>query len=404
MKILVINCGSSTIKYQLYDMEKSLVMAKGRCDKIGLESSNMLYKNLVKNVGLDEVPTKMKNHKEAVMELIKVLTDSEIGVIKSFDEISAVGHRVVQGGDIFKEATLIDEDVMKKIDMLSEFAPLHNPGALMGINAMIDINKDMVNVAVFDTAFHQTIPEYNYRYAIKEEYYTKYKIRKYGAHGTSYLYILNRLEELLKKPKKEINAIVCHLGSGASVCAIKDGKSYDTSMGFTPLEGLMMETRCGDIDAAAVTKIMEKENLSPKEVETVLNKECGRLGVCGIPDERLLIEAAKNGNEKAELARKMQTTRTKKYIGAYMAELNFVDAIVFTGGVGENNPCERERTISNMENLGIILDDERNNNARKEATLISKDTSKIKVFMIPTDEELEIAKETREIYLKVKGM
>lgn len=404
MKILVINCGSSTIKYQLYDMEKSIVMAKGRCDKIGLDSSNMLYKNLIKNVGLNEVPTKMENHEEAVRELVKVLTDNEIGVIKSFDEVAAVGHRVVQGGDIFKEAALINEDVINKIDMLSEFAPLHNPGALMGINAMISINKNMVNVAVFDTAFHQTIPEYNYRYAIKDEYYDKYKIRKYGAHGTSYQYILNRLEELLNKPKDKINAVVCHLGGGASVCAIKNGKSYDTSMGFTPLEGLMMETRCGDIDAAAVTKIMEKENLSPREMENILNKECGRLGVCSIPDERLLIEAAKNGNEKAELARKMQTTRTKKYIGAYLAELNLADAIVFTGGVGENNPCERQRTLENMENLGIVLDESRNNVARKEETLISSDVSKVKVYMIPTDEEFEIAKETNEIYLKVKGM
>lgn len=404
MKILVINCGSSTIKYQLYDMEKSIVMAKGRCDKIGLDSSNMLYKNLINSAVLDEVPTKMRNHKEAVEALIKVLTDKEIGVITSFDEISAVGHRVVQGGDIFKEATLVTKDVMEKIDKLSEFAPLHNPGALMGINAMININPNIVNVAIFDTAFHQTIPDFNYRYAIKEEYYTKYGIRKYGAHGTSYVYILNRLSELLNKPKDKINAIVCHLGSGASVCAIKDGKSYDTSMGFTPLEGLMMETRCGDIDAAAVTKIMEKENLSPREVENVLNKECGRLGICGIPDERLLIEAANNGNEKAILARKMQTMKTKKYIGAYMAELNGTDAIVFTGGVGENNPCEREKTVSNMESLGIELDHDRNWSARKQEALISSDNSKIKVFMIPTDEEFEIAKEAKEVYLKVKGM
>ncbi len=280
MKILVINCGSSTIKYQLYDMENNIVMAKGRCDKIGLDSSNMLYKNLVSNVGLDEVPVKMMDHKEAVNELMKVITDEKIGVIKSFNEISAVGHRVVQGGDLFKEATLVDDEVIKKIDYLSDFAPLHNPGAIMGINAMKEINPNIVNVAVFDTAFHQTIPDFNYRYAIKEKYYTEYGIRKYGAHGTSYLYILNRLSDILNKKKEDINAIICHLGGGASVCAIKNGKSYDTSMGFTPLEGLMMETRCGDIDPAVVTKIMEKENLTPKQVEEVLNKECGRLGVC----------------------------------------------------------------------------------------------------------------------------
>ena len=400
MKILVINCGSSTLKYQLYDMEKDIVLAKGRCDKIGLESSNMIYKNLVGKVSLDEVPTEMQDHKQAVAELVKVLTDEKIGVIKSFDEISAVGHRVVQGGDLFKEATLVDDEVIKKIEYLSDFAPLHNPGAVMGINAMKAINPNMVNVVVFDTAFHQTMPDFNYRYAIKEEYYTKYGIRRYGAHGTSYEYILNRLSEILNKKKEDINAIVCHLGSGASICAIKNGKSYDTSMGFTPLEGLMMETRCGDLDPAVVTKIMEKENLTPKEVDNVLNKECGRLGICGIPDQRQLIEAANNGNEKAVLARKIQTNRTKKYIGAYMAELNRTDAIVFTGGVGENNPCERELTISNMESLGIILDDKRNHEVHGNEALISSDESKIKVYMIPTNEELEIAKETEIVYLK----
>lgn len=294
MKILVINCGSSTIKYQLYDMDKNEVMAKGRCDKIGLDTSNMIYKNLITGDKIDQEPAPMKDHKEAVSQLISVLTDKKIGVIKSFSEISAVGHRIVQGGNIFSEAVVVTDKVKKDIDYLSDFAPLHNPGALMGINAMQEINKDMMNVVVFDTAFHQTIPDYNYRYAIKEEYYTKYGIRKYGAHGTSYVYILGQLEKLLNKPKDKINAIVCHLGSGASVCAIKDGKSYDTSMGFTPHEGLMMETRCGDIDACAVTKIMEKENLTPRQMETVLNKECGRLGVCSIPDERQLIEAANN--------------------------------------------------------------------------------------------------------------
>ena len=292
MKILVINCGSSTIKYQLYDMDSSKVMAKGRCDKIGLDSSNMIYKNLITGDVIDEKPVKMNDHNEAVKELIKVLTDKKIGVIKSFDEISAVGHRIVQGGSIFKEATIVTDKVKEDIAYLSDFAPLHNPGALMGINAMQKINPNMINVTVFDTAFHQTIPDYNYRYAIKEKYYEEYGIRKYGAHGTSYVYILNQLEKILGKPKENINAIVCHLGSGASICAIKNGKSYDTSMGFTPHEGLMMETRCGDIDACAVTKIMEKENLTPRQMETVLNKECGRLGVCGIPDERQLIEAA----------------------------------------------------------------------------------------------------------------
>ena len=255
-------------------------------------------------------------------------------------------------------------------------------------------------VGVFDTAFHQTIPDYNYLYAIDYKYYTNNKIRRYGFHGTSYQYILGRLEEILGKKKDDINAIVCHLGSGASICAIKGGKSYDTSMGFTPLEGLVMETRCGDLDPSIVVRLMKDENLTPDEVETILNKKSGRLGLCGIGDQRQLIQAEQSGNEMAKLARKIQTHRNKKYIGSYIAELNRVDAIVFTGGNGENNAIEREDVVSDLECLGIELDKEANNISSGKEAKISKDSSKIGIYVIPTNEELEIAKQTREIVSK----
>jgi len=396
MKILVINCGSSTIKFQLYNMDNNEVIAKGRCDKIGVESSNLIYKNVRDNISYVR-PEPMNNHKEAMEVLIRHLTDNKEGVITNFDDITAVGHRVVHGGEKFSKAVLVDEAVINEIDKLSDIAPLHNPAAIMGIRTILEINKNMRNIAVFDTAFHQTIPVYNYLYAIKREFYEKYGIRRYGFHGTSYIYILNRLSEILDKPKSEINAIVCHLGGGASICAIKHGVSHDTSMGFSPLEGLVMETRCGDLDPAIVTKLMEKENLSIQEVNDLLNKESGRFGICGIGDERQVIAEANSGNAKAILARQIQTNRTKKYIGAYMAELNRVDAIVFTGGIGENNFCERDMTLCDMEYLGIKIDKERNLSGSAKEALISRDDSRIPIYVIPTDEELEIANQTEQI-------
>ena len=396
MKILVINCGSSTIKFQLIDMEEKKVMAKGRCDMLGYEESNILYKNLItgKNV---EYEVLMPTHKEGMEVLLDTLMNKEYGVIKDLNEIGAVGHRVVHGGESFSKAELVTDEVFDEINNLASLAPLHNPGALMGIQAIKDVAKDLKNVVVFDTAFHQTIPDFNYLYAIDRKYYEKYKIRRYGFHGTSYMYILERLSKALNKDKKDINAIICHIGGGASVCAIKDGKSYDTSMGFTPLEGLLMETRCGDIDPAVVTKIMKEENLTPDEMDTLMNKKSGRLGFAGIGDFRQLKEAALKGNEIAKLTRKMQANRTKKYIGAYMAELNRVDAIVFTAGVCENNPDEVEMIISDMDNLGIELDKSKNIKVEDDKLLISKDTSKVKLYVIPTNEELEIAKQTEDV-------
>ncbi len=397
MKILVINCGSSTIKFQLIDMENNNVIAKGRCDKIGYEDSNLIYKNMLNNKRIDERPIDMPDHKIGMKVLLETLQDKEIGVISNIEDISAIGHRIVAGGDIYSKATLIDEKVIQDILDLAEIAPLHNKGALMGINALREVASNIPNIAVFDTAFHQTIPDYNYLYAINRKYYEENKIRRYGAHGTSYAYIIKRLSELMNKPKDTINAIVCHIGSGASICAIKNGKSYDTSMGYTPLEGLVMETRCGDIDPAIILKIMKIENLSIEDMDDLLNKKSGRLGYTGIGDFRLMSEAARNGNEYAKTMRKIQANRTKKYIGAYMAELNHVDAIVFTGGIMENNYDEIEMVISNMEELGIELDEERNKALCRNEGLISKDSSKIKLYIIPTNEELEIAKQTMEV-------
>lgn len=400
MKVLVINCGSSTIKFQLINMENNELIAKGRCDKIGYDSSNILYKNVLTGSSLDEIPVSMPTHKEGMEVLLDTLMNKQYGVIKSIDEIYAVGHRMVHGGEEFKDAQLVTDELLKEVDKLSPLAPLHNPGCIMGVKAIMEIAPNLKNVVVFDTAFHQTMPDYNYLYAIDYNYYEKYKIRRYGFHGTSYKYILSRLEEKLNKKKEDINAIVCHLGGGASICAIKNGKSYDTSMGFTPLEGLVMETRSGDLDPAIVTKLMREENFTVDQIDEVLNKKSGRLGLSNIGDFRMLKEAALNGNERALLTRKIQANRTKKYIGAYMAELNRVDAIVFTGGVLENNPDEIEMTVSDMENLGIILDKKRNDEGLRKESLISADESKIKMFVIPTNEELQIARETVEVIEK----
>lgn len=397
MKVLVINCGSSTVKFQVINMQDESVIAKGRCDKIGYEDSNLIYKNVINGKSIDEVPYAMPNHSEAMKVLLEKLMDEEYGVISDVSEIYAVGHRIVHGGEKFSGSVLLTDEILNEVKELSPLAPLHNPGCIMGVEAIREIAPSLKNVGVFDTAFHQTIPDFNYIYPIPYKYYEEYKIRRYGFHGTSYMYILDRLTDILNKKKEDINAIVCHLGGGASCCAIKNGKSYDTSMGFTPLEGLVMESRSGDIDPAIVTKIMREENLSADDVDKILNKESGRQGLTGIGDFRLMKDAASEGNEKAILARKIQSNKTKKYIGSYMAELNRVDAIVFTGGVLENNADEIEMTISNMEHLGIILDKERNEKGSRKESLISSDDSKVKLFVIPTNEELQIAKQTLEV-------
>src|SRR5574344_198059 len=380
MKILVINCGSSTIKFQLIDMSTDEVIAKGRCDKIGYSDSNLIYKNLRDSKKIDEELIDMPDHKVGMKVLLDTLQSKDFGVITDISEISAIGHRIVAGGDRYSSAALVNDKVLKDILELAEIAPLHNKGALMGIK---EVASNIPNVVVFDTAFHQTMPDYNYLYAIDKKYYTKNHIRRYGAHGTSYAYIVDRLSKFLNKKKEDINAVICHVGSGASVCAIKNGKSYDTSMGYTPLEGLVMETRCGDIDPAVILKIMKIENMNVDEMDDLLNKKSGRLGFTGIGDFRIMKEAAIKGNKDAILMRKIKEKKKKKYIGAYMAELNHVDAIVFAGGIMENNADEIEMVISDMEELGIELDKEKNEKTCRGEGIVSKDKSKIKLYVIP---------------------
>ncbi|MEQ3345845.1 acetate kinase [Peptoniphilus senegalensis] len=395
MKILVINCGSSSLKYQLIDMETEELMAKGLVERIGIEGSRIKHETIGKEKKTIETP--MQDHKRALELVMESLTNEEYGTIKSLDEIDAVGHRVVHGGEDFAQSVVIDEKVLKGIEDNVEIAPLHNPPNIMGIKACQRLLPNVKQVAVFDTAFHQTMPAESYIYALPYEYYEKYKIRRFGFHGTSHRYITKRAAEMLGKDLNEVNLITCHLGNGSSICAVKNGKSIDTSMGFTPLEGLAMGTRCGDLDPAILPFIMEKENLSAEELNTLMNKKSGVLGISGVSSDFRDIEAARDeGNERAKLALDIFEKRVRGYIGSYMTELDHVDAIVFTAGVGENSVEMRESIVNGLKSLGIKIDAERNN-VRGEDKLISADDSSIKVLVIPTNEELMIAKDTLEL-------
>ncbi|MDP4134187.1 MAG: acetate kinase [Bacillota bacterium] len=395
MKILVINAGSSTVKYQLINMEDDTVMAKGICDRIGNEGSNIEFRPM----GRDKIVVEkdMPTHAAAVKIIMEFLTDPEIGVIKSMSEIYAVGHRVVHGGEYFNKSVIITDEVKKAVEACIPLAPLHNPANLTGILACEEAMPGVPMVAVFDTAFHQTMPREAYMYALPMEMYQKHKIRKYGFHGTSHKYVSERCAALMGRPIEELKIITCHLGSGASVCAIKGGKSVDTSMGFTPLDGLVMGTRCGSIDPAVVTHIMEVYGLSTKEVNDLLNKKSGVLGVseigCDFRDLELLYY---KGNERAILALDMSHYSIKKFIGSYIAAMGGVDAIVFTAGVGENNAFMRKEVLKAFEYLGVKVDDERNNVRGKEREITTED-SKVKGFLIPTNEELAIALETQAL-------
>lgn len=395
MKILVINCGSSSLKYQLIDMETEELMAKGLVERIGIDGSRIKHETIGKEKKTIETP--MQDHKRALELVMESLTNEEYGAIKSLDEIDAVGHRVVHGGEDFAKSVIIDEKVLKGIEDNVEIAPLHNPPNIMGIKACQKLLPNVKQVAVFDTAFHQTMPEESYIYALPYEYYEKYKIRRFGFHGTSHKYITNRAAEMLGKDVNEVNLITCHLGNGSSICAVKNGKSIDTSMGFTPLEGLAMGTRCGDLDPAIIPFIMEKENLSTEEVNTLINKKSGVLGISGVSSDFRDIEVARDeGNKRAKLALDIFEKRVRGYIGSYMTELDYVDAIVFTAGVGENSIEMRESIVNGLKSLGVKIDPERNN-VRGEDKLISADDSLIKIFVIPTNEELMIARDTREL-------
>ena len=395
MNILVINCGSSSLKYQLINMKNEDVLAIGLVERIGIEGSRVKHTASGKETVVIEKA--MSDHKVALEIVLNAIVDSEYGVIKSMDEIDAVGHRVVHGGEKFTKSVKIDGEVVKGINECSELAPLHNPPNMMGIEACQELMPNTPMVAVFDTAFHQTMPETSYMYALPYELYEKYGVRKYGFHGTSHKFVTDRAADMLGKEIKDTNIITCHLGNGASLTAVKGGKSIDTSMGFTPLEGLVMGTRTGDIDAAVVTYLMGKENMNIEEMNNLLNKKSGVLGISGVSsDFRDIEQAAEEGNKRAQLALDVFHNRVKKYIGAYAAIMGTLDAIVFTAGLGENAKETREEICKGLGIFGIKIDKEKNNIRGKE-TVVSTDDSKVKVLVIPTNEELVIARETKSL-------
>lgn len=395
MKVLVINCGSSSLKYQVLEMENETLLCKGLVERIGIEGSVLKHEKAGEDKYVLETP--MDDHKDAIGHVLETIVDPVHGVAKSMDEISAVGHRVVHAGEKYASSVVITEDVMEALDDCTDLAPLHNPPNILGIRACQELMPTTPMVGVFDTAFHQTMPAESYIYAIPYEYYTKYKVRRYGFHGTSHKYVAQRAAEMLNRPLDELKIITCHLGNGASVSAIKRGICVDTSMGFTPLEGLVMGTRSGDIDPAIVTYIRQKENLPQGEMNNILNKKSGILGISGISsDFRDVEKAGEEGNERAQLAQRVFAHKVRFYIGAYMAEMNGVDAIVFTAGVGENDMGMRDIICQDLGNLGIKLDLIRNKVRGKE-TLISADDSRVKILLIPTNEELMIARDTVEL-------
>jgi len=392
MKILVLNCGSSSLKYQLFDMTDESVLAKGICEKIGMEGSFNKHE-----AGENEIKAEivMNDHADAIKIVMNNLINKDFGVIKDMSEISAVGHRVVHGGEDLYESVVIDEKIKKAIDSCSELAPLHNPPNLTGITACEKLMPNVPQIAVFDTAFHHTMPKKAFLYAIPYVHYKKYKIRKYGFHGTSHRYVSARAAAMLGKPIEDLKIITCHLGNGASICAVRNGESVDTSMGFTPLEGLVMGTRSGNIDPAAVLYLMEKENLSSKEISSLLNKESGVLGLAGIgkSDFRDIEKAVGEGVENARLALDIFSYRVAKYIGEYAAAMNGVDAVVFTAGIGENAPGQREEICDYLTYLGLEIDSAKNNCRGKEID-VSSEKSRVRTLVIPTNEELVIARDT----------
>ncbi|MBE9912849.1 acetate kinase [Paenibacillus donghaensis] len=396
MKILVINAGSSSLKYQLYDMTDESVLAKGLVERIGMDSSILTHKP----TGRSEVTevSEILEHTTAIRKVLALLTDPDHGVIGSVDEIEAVGHRVVHGGEFFSESALVDGDVKSKIRQLFDLAPLHNPASMMGIKASEANMPNVPQVVVFDTAFHQTMPEHAYLYAIPRVLYKKHKVRRYGAHGTSHDFVSKTAAEFLDRPLEDMKIIVCHIGNGASITAVKGGESVDTSMGMTPLEGLMMGTRSGDLDPAIVPYVMNKEELTVSEVNSMLNKHSGLLAISGISsDMREITEGMQNGDANSKLAFDMYEYRLRKYIGSYAAAMNGVDVIAFTAGVGENSVVLRQKVCENLTYLGVELDEKLNEVRSGEPRRISSANSKVQVLVIPTNEELVIARDTHRI-------
>ena len=403
MTILVINCGSSSIKYQLLDMKSDDVynlLAKGVVEKIGLPMGCLTHTPAGRDKVFKEVP--VPDHKVGMEMVLSELVDPETGVLKSFDDIEAVGHRIVQGADFFSGSALVNEDVIRKIGICCDFAPLHNPAHLLGIEAVQQVLPSVPQVVVFDTAFHQTMPAYNYMYGLPYEFYEKYHVRKYGAHGTSHQYVAGKAAALVGIDLKSSRIITCHLGNGSSVTAVENGKCLDTSMGFTPLAGMIMGTRCGSIDPNIVTYIMKKDNLTPDEMTTLMNKKSGFLGVSGVSsDVRELNAAVDQGNERARLVFKILTHDIIKLVGSYVAELDGVDLIVFTAGIGENNPRLRRRVCENFNYLGLKFDFDANATGHDDR-IISAPDSKVKVAVISTNEELVIARDTMHLVLGIE--
>ena len=395
-KILVINSGSSSLKYQLIDMKDESVLAKGICERIGIANSNFVYKAHGQTI---EQLVDMPNHNVAVKLVLDKLTDAEVGVIKSMEEIDGVGHRVVASGEAFKVPTLVTPEAMVLMEEIKDLAPLHNPAAIVGVNACLAQMPNTPMVLVFDTGFHFTMPDYAYMYAVDYAHYEKYKIRRYGAHGTSHKFVAQEAAKYLGKDIADLKIITCHLGNGSSISAVEGGKCIDTSMGFTPLAGVAMGTRSGDIDYAAAEYIGRKEGMDISQTLTYLNKKCGMLGLSGVSsDFRDLAKAADEGNYRANLALDVFAYGTKKYIGAYSAALNGVDVIVFTAGVGENDADVRQRTLKNLDYLGVKLDLEKNANCpRGTIAEIQADDSRVKILVIPTNEEVVIARETMAV-------
>ena len=390
MKILVLNCGSSSLKYQLINMETEEVMAKGTYERIG-EQSFLTHKVNGEKIRLDNP---VKNHKEAIDFMVEQLLNPKYNTIKSLEEIDGIGHRVAQGADKFESSVIIDENVIEKIDECAALAPVHNKAAITGIKAAMESMPGKPNVAVFDTVFHQTIPEERYMYPIPYKYYEKYGIRKYGFHGTSHKYVSQRVATLLNKPVENLKTVVCHLGQGASLCAVDGGNSVDTTMGLTPLGGIPMCARSGDLDPSIVTYLMKKENLTPDEAELMLNKESGVLGISGVSaDFRDIEDAAANGNRRAEIAIDSYAYKVAQYIAQYVVSLNGLDVIAFTAGIGENQYNIRRKICENLECLGVKIDENKNHEFRAEGEISSSD-SKVKVFVVPTNEELMIARDT----------
>ena len=392
MEVLVINCGSSSLKFQLIDSDDEKVLAKGLCERIGIDKSSITYESVKCDKITKEID--MPTHKEAINAVISALTDKKIGVINHMDEVKAVGHRVVHGGEYFSKSVIVDEDVLDKIEKCNYLAPLHNPANVIGIKACMEIMKDTPNVVVFDTAFHQTMPEKAYLYGIPRKYYEQYKIRRYGFHGTSHSYVSKRVAEIMEKPVEDLKTIVCHLGNGASICAVDGGKSVDTSMGLTPLAGVMMGTRSGDIDPGILEVLSNITHKDISEITNVLNKQSGIAGLSEVSsDFRDITKAMEEGNEVAKSAFEAYIHTLIKFIGGYVAVMNGVDDIVFTAGVGENNSQVREEVCESLGYLGIKIDKEANKLRGEEVEISTKD-SKVKVYVIPTNEELAIARET----------